>query len=297
MVSALILTLVDTLFFGSAALSTVPADSASKNVSDIRAEVDYADMWALPFAHADAGSENHGIVSIACPSGKTIALPHNGILFEHGKKRILWCPNAKVATSTIFSTFAYLHGENSPSNSDARADGRQTSIHNLVQSGQEKQLCDGVPFSFTVVRNPWDRVRSAYLDKINRVIFVPNHKHATFQQFLHAISKVDPEEMNAHWQPVSQHCVTAGPNRFSYSKVYKLEEHFEESIVEAFSHLGISKTRTRAAMEKVGQRNVGESDHTMESRLKAYATPDAKKIIRDIYHDDIEVGRYEFGSL
>jgi hypothetical protein len=257
----------------------------------------------FPFTTAAEPSKNAGIVNIACPSGKTIVLPREGILLERGQKRILWCPNAKVGTSTVFSTFAYLVGKYSAStgqaisNGEARADGRQTAIHEIVQSGHEKELCDAIPFSFTVMRNPWDRVRSAYLDKVNRVVFVPNHRHATFQQFLNAISKSDPVSMNAHWQPVSQRCVTAGPNRFSYSKVYKLEEHFEESLAEAFAHLDIPKERTRAAMEQIGRQNVGESDHTIESRLKAYTNPVARKIIQEVYHDDIEVGGYEFNRI
>lgn len=283
------------LFRGGVALSIPPGKHESWNASDYM----YADIFAnefgsLPFTTDASPSENAGIVIISCPSGKTISLPRDGILLERGQNKILWCPNAKVATSTVFSTFAYLVGEYTASN-DAREDGRQTTIHKLVQSGREKELCDGTPFSFTVLRNPWDRVRSAYLDKINRVIFVPNKPNATFEQFLNAIYKQDPVSMNAHWQPISQRCVTAGPNRFSYSKLYKLEEHFEESLAEAFSHLGIPQSRTRAAMGKIGRQNVGRSDiTTRDSRWKSYRSPRAREIIEEIYHDDIEVGGYEF---
>jgi hypothetical protein len=278
------------LFRGGAALS-VALTNASQDF--------YADMLAsendlMPFTTNGQSSEPSRIVSVSCPSGKTIRLPRDGILLENGQKRILWCPNAKVGTSTIFNTFANLVRERSASYNNARVDGQQTSIHKIVESGHEQKLCDAIPFSFTVVRNPWDRVRSAYLDKINRVIFVPNHKHATFDQFLDAISKADPVHMNAHWKPVSERCVTAGPNRFSYSKVYKMEEHFEDSIAEAFTHLGIPKGRTRATMEQIGRRNVGKEDHTIEARLNAYNNPDARRIIEEVYHDDIEVGGYEF---
>jgi len=295
MVCALVASSVVMLFRGGVALSSVPAADVSTNASQDY----YVDMFAnknelMPFTNDVQSSETSGIVRISCPSGKTIVLPHGGILLEHGQKRILWCPNAKVGTSTIFNTFSYLVREHVALNRNARADGQHSSIHKIVQSGHEQKLCDAIPFSFTVMRNPWDRVRSAYLDKINRVAFVPNHRHATFQQFLQAVSKVDPASMNAHWQPVSQRCVTAGPNRFSYSKLYKIEEHFEESIAEAFAHLGIPKVRTRAAMDTVGRRNVGQADHTIEARVKVYEDPDARKIIEEIYHDDIEVGGYEF---
>jgi hypothetical protein len=290
MVGALIASSVVMLFRGGAALSSVPLEKQWTNASQFFT----ADMFSMPFENNVHPSETNRLVSIACPSGKTITLPSGGILLERGQKRILWCPNAKIATSTIFSTFAYLAGYNAASNGEARADGRQTSIKNIVQSGQGKKLCDAIPFSFTVMRNPWDRVRSAYLDKVNRVVFVPGHEKATFHQFLHAISKSNPSSMNAHWQPVSERCATAGPDRFHYTKMYKLEHHFENSLVEAFAHLGIPKKHIREAIEKVGQQNVGESDHTIKSRLKAYPSDNTRKIIREIYHDDIEVGGYEF---
>jgi hypothetical protein len=290
MVCALVASTVVMLFRGGAALS-VASTNASQDF--------YVDMLAsendlTPFTTNGQSSEPSRIVRISCPSGKTIELPRDGILLEYGQRRILWCPNAKVGTSTIFNTFANLVRERSASYNNARVDGQQASIHKIVESGHETKLCDAIPFSFTVVRNPWDRVRSAYLDKINRVTFVPNHRNATFEQFLHAISDSDPVNMNAHWKPVSQRCVTAGPHRFSYSKVYKMEENFEESIAEAFAHLGIPKGRTRATIENIGRRNVGKEDHTIEARVNAYKDPDARKIIEEIYHDDIEVGGYEF---
>jgi hypothetical protein len=293
MACALIASSVVMLFRGGMALSTVPVDHESTNTSQYFYDM-LEEQGYLPFTTDANPSENSGIVNISCHSGETIMLPRDGVLLEHGHKRILWCPNAKVGTSTIFSTFAYLVGKHGRSNSEAREHGQQTAIHKIVQSGHEQKLCDAIPFSFTVIRNPWDRVRSAYLDKINRVIFVPHQKKATFEQFLRAISKVDPLSMNAHWRPISLRCVTAGPNRFSYSKVYKMEKHFDESIAEAFVHLGIPKERTRAAMKKLGQQNVGEADHTIEARMKAYKNSHSRKIIQDIYHDDIEVGGYEF---
>jgi hypothetical protein len=283
------------LLSGGAAISTLPVKDALTTASqDI-----YPDMLAntndlMPFTTTAQSSETNGVMNISCPSGKTVLLPHDGILLEYGQRRILWCPNAKVGTSTIFNTFANLVRERSASYTDARADSQQAKISKLVHSGHERKLCDGIPFSFTVTRNPWDRVRSAYLDKVNRVVFVPDHGNATFQQFLHAISKENPVSMNAHWQPVSQRCLTAGPNRFSYSKVYKIEKNFEESIAEAFAHLDIPKVRTRAMMEKLGRQNVGKEDHTIEARVKAYKDPDARKIIEEIYHDDIEVSGYKF---
>ena len=286
------------LFRGGAALSSVRVEKTSTNALQ---DFD-TDMFAnkseplLKFTTGARGGDKDKLVSIDCPSGKTVTFPHDAILLERGPKRILWCPNAKVGTSTIYTTFAHLLGEHPSSPGEARSDGQQTSILNLLQEGHMNKLCTGITFSFTVIRNPWDRIRSAYLDKINRVIFVPGHGDASFNQFLMAISKTDPATMNAHWQPISHRCVTTGPNRFHYSKVYKLEEHFEESLEEVFTHLDIAKSRTRAAIEKIGRKNVGNSDHTLESRWEAYSDPVTRKVIPEIYHDDIEFGRYKFTS-
>jgi hypothetical protein len=297
MICAFMASSVVMLFRGGAALSSVAVDQVLTKASEDFYDDVFASGPGLRFESGARPSNTAKLVSIACPSGKTIMLPGNGILLERGEKRILWCPNAKAGTSSVFRTFAYLAGEQAVTNGEARADGRQTSIRNIIQSGHEKKLCDRIPFSFIVMRNPWDRIRSAYLDKVNRVVFVPGHRHASFHQFLHAISKSSPAAMNAHWQPASHRCVTAGPNRFNYTKMYKLEEHFEESLAEAFAHLGITKRRTREAIKKLGRQNVGESDHTIESRLTAYKDPDTMKIMQEIYHDDIEGGGYEFNSF
>jgi len=248
----------------------------------------------MPFANGNIDSNPEAnVVHVACPEGRTVTVPRSTILLEHDGKKALWCPNAKVGTSTVFSVIAELLGGGFVSDGEARGAGQQTTTHNLLDTGREQALCD-VDFSFTFLRNPWDRLRSAYLDKVNRVVFVPNNDHATFGEFLEAIDGSDPRGMNAHWMPISTRCATAGPNQFTYSKVYKLEDHFEASIAEAFTHIGIPEERSYQALDKVGRQNPGDSDHSLAARLDAYESEYSRRIISETYRDDIEVGGYCF---
>jgi hypothetical protein len=253
------------------------------------------DSFLMPFENAHKGESGTGAVNISCPSGKIVAVPTSSVLLEHAGKKALWCPNAKVGTSTIYSVMASILSKGEVSNGDARSLGQQTSVNSLLATGRERALCS-VDFSFTFQRNPWDRVRSAFLDKINRVAFVPHKKHATFADFLYAIRRTDPRAMNAHWMPVSTRCLTAGPLEYKYSRLYKIEEHFEDSIVEAFSHIGISEAQSRRALNEVGQRNAGSSDHSIDARLKAYHSKTLADMVHEIYQDDIKVGHYHFGQ-
>eukprot|EP00927_Polykrikos_kofoidii_P062794 TRINITY_DN575_c0_g1_i4.p1 TRINITY_DN575_c0_g1~~TRINITY_DN575_c0_g1_i4.p1 ORF type:complete len:314 (+),score=49.43 TRINITY_DN575_c0_g1_i4:55-996(+) len=250
----------------------------------------------MPFENSNTDSNPEAnVVHVACRDGKQVTVPRSTILLENDGKKALWCPNAKVGTSTVFSLIAELLGGGFVSNGDARGAGQQTTTQNLFDSGREQALCD-VDFSFTFLRNPWDRVRSAYLDKVNRVVFVPNKEHATFGDFLHAIDGSVPTAMNAHWMPISTRCATAGPNQFTYSKLYKLEDHFEASIVEAFTYIGIPAERSYEALDKVGRQNPGDSDHSLAARLDAYKSEDLRRIVFETYRDDIEVGKYRFDS-
>jgi hypothetical protein len=254
---------------------------------------DLPSAWVMEFEKP--GVEEHAtqMEHISCPRGKTVSVPHSGVVLEHKGYTALWCPNAKIGTSTIFAVIAKIFGTGTDSDLDARSAGKQSSVSSLVAKGKEQALCN-VHFSFTFQRNPWDRVRSAFLDKVNRVVFVPNKRNATFSDFLFAVGRSHPGSMNAHWMPVSTRCLTAGPEKYTYNKLYKIEEHFEESIVEALHRIHIDPHRTRQALKEVGRQNVGGSDHSIDARLNAYKDGTLRDIIQEIYRDDIQVGNYHF---
>jgi len=88
---------------------------------------------------------------------------------------------------------------------------------------------------FTVARNPYTRILSAYLDKISTFkrrdpliwrLYVERYgvdrdAVPTFREFLDTISADDPESLDKHWRP--QH-LNVGIGCFSYDHVGRLEE-------------------------------------------------------------------------
>jgi len=241
---------------------------------------------------------------------KNVTLPGTGIVLSKGSKSIMWCPNPKIATTTFTSAIAYiLNGEKIPKRiregepGDAHVTGMRggflpnNAVSSLVGTGREKELCN-LDWTFTFVRNPWDRVRSAYNDKVNRVVFVPGHHNASFSDFVHALKKTDPQEMNAHWKPVSTHCFTAGPEAVHYNKMYKIEGNFEGAMADVFSHLGIAKEHTLAKLHQIGARNHKDStENGLKARRETYKSKALEKMVAEIYADDIKVSGYSFGKL
>lgn len=241
-------------------------------------------------------------VNVTC-GDKQVSFPGSAILLKHGRRKALWCPNAKVGTSTIFTLIdTLMKGANPKSAGHARKHGHGDSVSHIVKRGDEQELCN-VDFSFVFLRNPYDRLRSAYLDKINRVVHVPGHAHATFDEFVHAIHHIAPKQMNVHWKPISTRCLTKGETRytrFAYTKKYKIETHFEDSVVEAFSKIGYPTHKVRNVLATIGSRNQNPTEnHTITGRRQFYKNVHGNvvNIIRKIYRDDFKVGGYTFETL
>jgi len=181
---------------------------------------------------------------------------------------------------------------------------------------QEKKTNHAVSnaLSFVVVRNPWDRLRSAYVDKISRGKQMPKHMQAdkmnrivTFTEFVAYVEEY-PDE-NIHWQPVSSRCLTIpsvdGKTMFRYDHIIKIEEGLSEQLFNVFGMAGISSsifTGNYSILHQNVKSNVtGIPNELITFYLNAANDTNSSvsnliERVRRIYQDDIEQFGYSFPS-
>lgn len=243
----------------------------------------------------EGGGESTGFM-VKC-NNKTMEAPRGGYLLQRNGKSIFVCATAKAASSTIAIFIQSLvEGKHHSSPSDARKWIDRYELSTINRQGRIQELCD-VDFSLAVIRNPFDRVRSAFEDKVNRVTHVPGKHQATFADFLDALKQVPVSSMNGHWKPISIHCKT-GDSGYPYTKLYRVEDSLEASMLDAFKTLGYSEQAIKQFLTGSGEVNANTEDsHDLQARLEFYREQrsDARKIVHDLYYDDMKIGNYSFG--
>jgi len=245
---------------------------------------------------------------VRCPTknGRHVKKYFSGNMVMLGDKG-LWCPNAKIGTTTVYKYLAAVRqwpDEGSsrrcyPAPEEGHAkpcwyEGEMRSVEEIFRRGAEQDLCNATTFTF--IRNPWDRVRSAYNGKIaTGRISVNNRTNMSFTEFVRFLGTQDPKEMNYHWRPVSQTCITTGWNRTFYDRVYKLEHGLNEQLGAAMQEIGWPLQEVEAANQK--------TDPSVDERRENFTSPtdleypmELADIVRRVYADDIRFGHYSFVS-
>lgn len=163
----------------------------------------------------------------------------------NSKYKFVYCPIPKVATTSL-NCIMYLLSDDSAkddelsqfvlSSQQGKAEGINESVHHLhryvhenltLQNSNRWQanrfINSADYFKFTVVRSPWQRLTSAYLNKfvdvdkpselmlsartaIEGVYSLKNQsadyqKSITFRQFLNYIVETDDQYLDVHWRP------------------------------------------------------------------------------------------------
>ena len=139
-------------------------------------------------------------------------------------------------------------------------------------------------FVFTIVRNPYARVLSSYLDQIAQ----SRNEHAwgrfasrhglsdtipSFNQFLRLLSQTPHAEMNAHWRP--QYCSVA-PNLVPYDLIGSMES-FADDLRHAITRIFGQDARLHTV---AGHRT------DAGARLGAYYGPAELALVQQIYEED-----------
>lgn len=181
--------------------------------------------------------------------GKSDEFLHSNRHLDHvvhasRKHRFIYVANPKVGCSSIIWTLRRFEGGDSELTPDRVGDihdRRGSPLVRLSDLDSPRPLEDPDYFRFTFVRNPFDRLMSCYLQKIVRdtperanlltLLGRPPRDDDSigFDEFIEAISKQTPAEMDPHWRVQSRQTLQ---DVVEYDFIGRFE-HFDRDLAEA----------------------------------------------------------------
>jgi len=118
----------------------------------------------------------------------------------------------KTGCSTIKKTLQTIENEGIETPKELVHDKSSSPLKGFLDLDLKQKTLEKL-FSFTIVRNPYDRILSTYLDKIVTNLWEKKRRvgslgfkfeeDISFLNFLKAIEKQDPLDMDIHWKPQS----------------------------------------------------------------------------------------------
>jgi len=187
----------------------------------------------------------------------------------------------------------------------------------MIPPAEQRKMCEKGYTTFTFVRNPYERVLSAFLDKIGRCHVnaktgkttsqAPTYEYycvsirqkfklkdtepVTFLHFVRWLKTRRPDEFNQHWQSYRSRCATGNHKAaVHYDLIGRLEHRMNDTL-----KLLLPKLDVDPGLYQHSSRNSHGADKA--NKLKTHyraGTPAAQEIVRtvhDIYKSDI----YDFG--
>ncbi|WP_040896333.1 sulfotransferase family protein [Xenococcus sp. PCC 7305] len=243
-------------------------------------------------------------------------------LINH-KYKIVYCPIPKNACSLIKTTIVeHSHDRDryKKSNQDIHS---YTYINDKgVSLNDISYLNNPEYFKFVVLRNPFNRLVSAYIEKIarrkNPVLFVKDvikdvykfsglepdiEKSITFSQFIHYLARTEDIYLNQHWRP---QYTFLGEGLFKFDFIGQFEKLDSViSCLEQKFHLNIETSTTKHITDYC----VFDDHETFHDKYPAYLrsldgfpkahhfyTSELEELVRKKYAEDIRIYEKEFNT-
>lgn len=238
--------------------------------------------------------------------------------------KLLWCPNHKAGSTSIHMSVLEPTGLVQRRGKFRCISSCPNSVWTILNKGDDKarEAVRAAP-SFTVVRNPWDRLRSCYKDKIVRRKFFPSDKYPdghpneadrlerkkgptmTFPEFVEHVEKYPSG--NSHWMPHSKRCLFAADgegHKFRYDHVIRIEDGLFEKLEEVFGRYGLpfpESVRPKNVKGKASGTSGGQAarDRALREFYAGAATPAMPmealvERVGKIYDSDVHSHNYSF---
>ena len=164
--------------------------------------------------------------------------------------------------------------------------------------------------SFTVVRNPWDRLFSAYYNKIRHrkidfivvngtTMWLKRKAVPTFEQFVEYVAMQLPREMNMHWGSYEYRCHTSGPNAYPFDFILRAENGLKSGIQKIAAYSGVKlrldyDTKFEHREENKRYRYFAAKQYAYRNKL---VNTNLVKLVGQIYKGDVTKFNYVFSDL
>ena len=215
--------------------------------------------------------------------------------------KLIFCPQFKVGTTEFMRLLRWLDGQDynvHPHFQVENRPGNLTTLENFGQKAALQMMLDSAWIKLVVVRDPLDRLRSAYLDKIKGAakrsehsqqklahalnVRIPTLSNLSFAAFVRRVeAQMKKNVFNVHWSPQAQQCGL---------------EHFKKYYY--VLHMGLDKTTHPALRDCVLRTMTGRMNKSKlstlqhivvsnetRSRLQAHETDSSLENIDGIYDE------------
>ena len=245
--------------------------------------------------------EQRAILSLAL-GRKTLQIRRDNL------DRVVFYPEHNIAFNRIAksgnsSVILYLdEAINGPNNhqddykqAKRRAMGTGKSLVEMSRSQKDRASLAEVSF-FTVVRNPWTRTLSAFLDKIangpqDKYGFIPgfgDNSQAGFEAFI-AFLASGGLHANHHWKPQNDALLLPASQ---FKSICRLE-HLSTELPNALAKSGLTLPSTEQLQQPHRIETNQQSKLTQaSSKLSRYYSPTTIQAVADLYTPDFKLGSY-----